>query len=55
MKLMNAVLQGRYAAGTVKKHYDGDLQSFCKLYCPKNWQVELKNAKWFMAKLGWKK
>lgn len=43
-------LQGKYAAGTIKKRYTGDLLSFAKRYCPINWRVWYKNATYYMEK-----
>ncbi len=30
-------LQARWAAGTILKHYTGDLDAFAKRYCPPKW------------------
>ena len=30
-------LQAQWAAGTIRKHYTGDLKSFAKRYCPPKW------------------
>lgn len=31
-------VQAMWAAGTIKKHYTGDLKAFAKRYCPPNWK-----------------
>jgi hypothetical protein len=31
-------VQAKWAAGTIKKHYSGDLEAFAKRYCPPNWK-----------------
>ena len=30
-------LQALWAAGTIRKHYTGDLEAFAKRYCPPKW------------------
>lgn len=37
-------LQGKWAAGTVKNRYDGDLKAFAQRYCPANHEVWYRNA-----------
>lgn len=43
--------QGRWAAGTIKKRYTGDLRAFARRYCPKNERVWRKNVESWMAKI----
>jgi hypothetical protein len=31
-------LQARWAAGTIRRHYTGDLDAFAKRYCPPKWE-----------------
>lgn len=31
-------VQARWAAGTIKNHYTGDLNAFAKVYCPPQWR-----------------
>ena len=31
-------LQGLWAAGTIRKHYTGDIEAFSKRYCPPKWR-----------------
>ena len=31
-------LQAQWAAGTIRKHYTGDLEAFAKRYCPPKWK-----------------
>lgn len=43
-------LQAEWAAGTIKKRYDGDLIKFAKRYCPPNWRVWTNNVNYYMSK-----
>lgn len=31
-------VQAQWAAGTIRKHYTGDLKAFAKRYCPPKWE-----------------
>ena len=42
-------LQARWAAGTVRVHYGGDLLEFCRTWCPKNYESLTKNVGKYMA------
>ena len=43
-------LQARWAAGTIKKRYEGNLTKFGQRYCPANWKVWTRNATHYMTK-----
>ena len=44
------IVQARWAAGTIKKRYNGEVESFAKIYCPLNVAVWTSNVKWWMGK-----
>ncbi len=41
-------LQAEWAAGTIKKRFEGDLVDFARRYCPLNWKVWSRNASRYM-------
>jgi len=43
-------VQARWAAGTIKKHYTGDLRAFAKRYCPPNWERWCEMARHWMGR-----
>lgn len=43
-------LQAQWAAGTVKKRYNGDLQEFAELWCPVNHDNWYRMANFYMEK-----
>jgi hypothetical protein len=45
-------LQAKWAAGTIRKRYTGDLASFAQRYCPPNWQNWTRMAHFFLYKKG---
>ena len=36
--LLSLRVQARWAAGTIRKHFHGDLNAFAKRYCPPKWR-----------------
>jgi len=42
-------VQARWAAGTIKKRYTGDVAAFAKVYCPPRWQHWTRMAQYWMA------
>jgi hypothetical protein len=43
-------IQARWAAGTIRKHYNGDLAQFARRYCPPRWEHWATMADYWMAK-----
>jgi len=43
-------VQAKWAAGTIRKHYRGDLDAFARRYCPPKWKHWSRMARWWMAK-----
>lgn len=43
-------IQAKWAAGTVKKRYTGDIPAFSKIYCPKNHEIWAKNVMFWYRK-----
>lgn len=43
-------VQAKWAAGTIRKHYRGDLDAFAKRYCPPKWKHWSRMARWWMAR-----
>ena len=41
-------VQAQWAAGTIKKHYSGDLYAFARTYCPPNWEHWARMARYWM-------
>lgn len=41
-------VQAQWAAGTIRKHYSGDLDAFAKRYCPPKWKHWSGMARWWM-------
>lgn len=44
------ITQAKWAAGTIKKRYTGDMQAFARRYCPKNAIVWQTNVEWWVLK-----
>lgn len=42
-------VQARWAAGTIKKRYAGDVAAFAKVYCPPRWEHWTRMARYWMA------
>jgi len=42
-------VQGRWAAGTIRLHYSGDLKAFARIYCPPVWQHWARMAQYWMS------
>jgi hypothetical protein len=40
--------QARWAAGTIRNHYSGDIDAFAKIYCPPKWQHWAHMARYWM-------
>lgn len=45
------LVQCKWAAGTIDKRYDGDLEAFAKRYCPRNAEVWQRNVQHWLHKL----
>lgn len=45
------IIQARWAAGTIKKRYNGEVEDFAKVYCPENYEVWAFNVHYWMGKL----
>lgn len=43
-------LQAEWAAGTIKRRYNGDMTKFAQRYCKANWRVWLKNTNYYVSK-----
>lgn len=43
-------IQARWAAGTIRKHFTGDLSGFARKYCPPKWEHWTNMASYWMAK-----
>jgi hypothetical protein len=43
-------VQAMWAAGTINKHYTGDLKAFAKRYCPPNWERWSEMTRYWMCK-----
>ncbi|MCE9614027.1 MAG: hypothetical protein K8T26_07090 [Lentisphaerae bacterium] len=43
-------VQAKWAAGTIKKHYTGDLDAFARRYCPPKWKHWSGMAKSWMER-----
>lgn len=41
--------QARWAAGTIRLHYTGDLDAFAKIYCPPKWRHWSRMARYCMG------
>lgn len=44
------LVQARWAAGTIRKHYTGDLEAFARRYCPPKWKHWANMAGYWMNK-----
>jgi len=44
-------LQAQWAAGTIKRHYRGDILSFSKRYCPPRWAWWNRTAQQYLLEL----
>lgn len=42
-------VQARWAAGTIRQRYTGDIDAFAKIYCPPNWKQWARMAKYWMS------
>jgi hypothetical protein len=43
-------VQARWAAGTIQKHYTGNMEAFAKRYCPPRWREWAHMARFWMNK-----
>jgi hypothetical protein len=46
--LLSLRVQARWAAGTIRKHFRGDLDAFAKRYCPPKWRHWASMARHWM-------
>jgi hypothetical protein len=47
--LQSLRIQAQWAAGTIQRRYDGDLDKFAARWCPDGWQTWARNAAFYMG------